>query len=162
MTDALTTQWAVITAANPGANTKQKLDILNATMVAGPNSDVSIESASLYLASSGKLASIAAYGKRNFDALVAGTTLTSAQSAGAQLWALFQVPTFRVFNTSNPTAYTAIQSMLTAVASDAQSGIAAGDASALIGMSATQIFWWQANGFSGPITPAYLTAEGLS
>ena len=159
MSDALSTEWAAITSANPSATTAQKLALLNAATVAGPNIDVPVTTAALFLANEGKWAQLLAYAQKAFATLQAGGTLTPAQAAAAQLAALIALPQFTAFKTSVPSGYTAISTMLNAVAGDSASGIASTDVTNLLTLAATTIPWWQANGFQGPITPAYLTAE---
>jgi hypothetical protein len=159
MADVLATQWAAITAANPGFTTDQKLAVLNATMVAGPNVDVPVATAMLYLANAGKWAALLVYAQKAYATLQAGGTLTAAQTAAAQLAALIAVPQFTAFSTSTSAGYTACKTMLNAVASDSASGLSAADVTTLLGFAATVQPWWQANGFIGPITTAHLTAE---
>lgn len=165
---ALGSEWAAITAANPGYTTAQKLAAVNALTVAGPNADVSVSSAALFLANEGKWAALVAYAQKAFATLQAGGTLTTAQSAAAQLNALMQTPQFTVFQTSTSAGLAAVTAMLNAVASDSASGISSGDVAALLGMAQTTIPWWQATvaqgggGLSSPVGVGDLSAANLS
>ena len=146
MTDALATKWAVITTANPGFTTAQKLAALNALMVAGPNAD-------------GVYATFFAYCAHAIATLEAGGTLTGAQQAAANWAAFIATPGISSVQTSVPAVYSMVSTMMSAIASDSASGLTGAIVSSLLALAATQIPWWQANGFSGPITSAYLTAE---
>ncbi len=157
--DALATLWASISSANPTFTTAQKLAAVNTQTVAGPNIDVPVVEAAIYLANEGKWAQLISYAQKQLANLGAGVTLTPAEQAGAQLAALIATPQFTAFQTSSAVGLAAATAMLNAIAGDPLSGIASADVTALLALAETTVPWWQANGFAGPITPAYLTAE---
>ena len=159
MTDALAPKWAVITTANPGFTTAQKLAALNALMVAGPNADVPVPTVVALLEGQGVYATFFAYCAHAIATLEAGGTLTGAQQAAANWAAFIATPGISSVQTSVPAVYSMVSTMMSAIASDSASGLTGAIVSSLLALAATQIPWWQANGFSGPITSAYLTAE---
>ena len=158
---ALKTEWATLTGT-----TAQKLAAINALTVAGPNVDVPVADAVLFLANEGKWAALAVYGQKALASLAAGGTLTTAQSAGAQFAALMQSSQFTVFKTSTSAGLTAITAMLNAVASDSASGLSSADVTALLALAQTTTPWWQAavaqggGGLTSPVGTADLSAAG--
>jgi hypothetical protein len=161
---ALKAEWATITTANPGFTTAQKLAAVNALTVAGPNVDVPVADAVLFLANEGKWAALAVYGQKALASLAAGGALTTAQSAGAQFAALMQSSQFTAFKTSTSAGMAAITAMLNAVASDAASGISLSDVAALLALAANPVPWWSATvaqgggGLSSPVGMSDLSA----
>ena len=162
MTDALSTQWNTITSTYPSAAPALKLAVLNSMMVSGPTADVDVAQVGLYLAAEGKLAGLMVYAQKAYASIMAGTSVTPAQVAAAQFWSLLQIPNFVHFTTSIGATYTTIQNMLTLVASDGASGLTNDDVESLLGLATRSVYWWQANGYSAPITMAQITAAGLS
>lgn len=147
---ALIAEWLNLT----GSTTAAKLAQLNAMTVSGPNQDVSAQAVLGYLFLSGKMPELTAYAASpppgaNATAVTAAKELTSATFAD-----------LGSIQMSNSAVYTAIQGMLNALAADSNTGITSTDVTALLALAAgVSQPWWQANGFPGPITAAYLAAE---
>jgi hypothetical protein len=152
--DALQTEWAALTAQYPADTTQQRLDRLNATKVAGPRRDVQVSEVIGYLELNLKMDALL-----NYAAAAPTTGGTQAQIAARNLAREFQLMQSPPFGTSDPTIYATLSAALNAIASDSASGVTLADAVAMLALANTQILWWQANGYSGPLTMAYLTAE---
>lgn len=149
--DALKQQWATLPSTD---TTAQKLAAMNALTVAGPNVDVPISSAVGYLGLNAKLATLMKY--------AANPPATAAGIAGAELVAVMNCPNAPAFGTSNPTTYATLQEMLNLLAGDAASGITSTDVTNLLGLAATTIPWWRANGYPRPVDMGDVQAAGLS
>ena len=157
--DALKATWATLPA---GDTTAQKLAAVNALTVAGPNIDVQVSAVVAYLALNLKLAALLKY--------AANAPATEAGACAAELAALLNMGSNAPnFATSQPAVYNALQTMLTAMASDTNSGITSSDVTALMALAATEVPWWQATvaqgggGLNGLVSQADLdVAGGLS
>lgn len=148
--DALVAQWTTL-----GGTTTEKLAAINTLTQDAPKVDVSISAVVAYLALRGKLATLQAYaanppGNVNAQALIAARELT----------ALIASPNAPPFRMSDATVYAAIQNFLAALASDNATGLTADDPPALLALAAAKIPWWQAHGYSSPITQGDLDAAG--
>ena len=143
--------WATLPAS---LTTAQKLAQLNATLVAGPPRDVPVSSVLGYLMLNNKLV-----GLQSYAASPPAGASPGAVVVAKELIAGFAFPSFTGFQMSNPTIYSQVSASLQALASDTLTGITSADVTALLNLAATTVPWWEANGYSGPITAAYLTAE---
>lgn len=136
----------------------QKLAAVNGWTVAGPNVDVPVSAIVGYLGLNAKLATLIKY--------AATAPATEAGVAGAELIAVIQCPNAPGFRTSQASVLATLQTMLSALAGDVNSGIAAGDVTALLALAATTMAWWQAPtaqngaGLTSPVTEADLEAAG--
>jgi len=157
MADALATEWAVLKTANPSFTTAQLLALLNSTTVAGPTQAVTLIGFANYLIGNGVYHTFLAYCTKAFNLMVTGGSPTAAQLAAAQYYAMSvtQGMTTLVFTTSTVD----FTNWLNAIAADVASGLTAPLVTGLVALTASQIPWWQANGFTGLITNAYLTAD---
>jgi hypothetical protein len=63
---------------------------------------------------------------------------------------------------SDPATYSAVQNFLGALAADSNTGITAGDVTALLAMAATTIPWWKASGYPCPFSGQDIVNAGLS
>lgn len=145
--DTLVAQWGTLTGT-----TAQKLVALNAQTVAGPKKDVPVSSVVGYLALNAKLSGVQKY--------ASAPPATEAGIAGAELVAILNCPNAPPFGMADPTTYAAVNGLLSALASDSTSGITSADVTALLALAATSVPWWQANGYSSPISASDLAAAG--
>jgi len=148
--DALVARWATL-----AGTTAQKLGAINALTVDGPIADVSISAVVAYLALGGKLAGLQAYAQNppnnaNAEAIIAARELVALMSSP-------NAPSFRM---SDPAVYATVQDFLSALAGDAATGITADNQAALLALAATTIPWWQAIGYTSPISQGDLDAAG--
>lgn len=133
--DALIAKWATLPA---GDTTEQKLAAINALTVAGPKQDVSLAQVVRYLGLNLKLAALQKYAAA---AAQAGSP-TEAQIAGAEFAAVLMCPNAPPFFAADSAA---LNSLLTAVAGDASSGLVTDDVTNLMALFAPQVPWWQAS-----------------
>ena len=148
--DALVARWATLSGT-----TAQKLAAINALTVAGPMTDVAVTSVVATLALSGRLAGLQAYAQ-NPPANANAQALTAAR----ELVALLSSPNAPPFRMSDPTVYATVQSFLAALVGDTATGVGAADEVALLGLAATIVPWWKANGYASPISQGDLDAAG--
>ncbi len=153
--DALASEWAAITAANPGYTTAQKLAAVNAMTVAGPTVDVPTSAVLNYLMLNVKLVGLEAYAA----APPSGSSPTVVALV-KELLAAFGYPAFQIFQTSLAAVYSTVSGMLSAIAGDVNTGLTSADATAILALAQTTIPWWQANGYTSPINNNDLTAAG--
>jgi hypothetical protein len=145
---ALKTTWSGI----GGSTTSKKLAILNAMMVAGPAIDVDLSVVSNFLSNNNKLQGVLAF-VNNTPA----TPDANALLAANYLVALLAGSDGTMMPTGSVPGLLAILSQISA---DARTGITAGNVTAFNNICTSKIPWWQANGFSGPVTVANLIAAG--
>jgi len=136
-----------------GLSTDAKIAALNAWTIAGPPCDVQPADVVAYLALNGKFAALLKYAQ--------SPPATPAGVAAANFAAVIGLGSNApVFGMSNPTTYAAIEGMLTAVASDSNSGLQTSDVTALMALSATTTPWWQSVGLTSPVNTNDLAAAG--
>ena len=148
--DALTQKWATLSGT-----TAQKLAAINAATADGPKRDISVSSVVGYLATIGALDTLQTYAATS----PAGSNATAVKIARNFL-AFCQFAPAGVFQTSDQTHYSAITAQLDELAADATSGVTQATADYLIGLSATSVSWWSANGYTSPIGEGDLQAAG--
>ncbi len=147
---ALQTIWATLPSTD---TTAQKLAAVNAMTVDGPNQDVPVANVEGYLSIGGILTNME-------DWLAANTTPSAARTSAKELLRTIASPHVMAFNTSAPETYAALQGMLNALAASPPALLTAANVSALLAMAATTLPWWQANGYSSPISSADMIAAG--
>lgn len=156
--DALVAKWATLSGS-----TAAKLAAINALTLPQPERvDVPQSQVVRYLAINGKLATLLAYAK--------SPPASAAGVAAAELAAVLNMgQNAPPFYTSQSADFTALQTMLNALASDTNSGLAAADVTALLALSQPPVPWWSVSvangggGLSSPVAQADLTiAGGLS
>ena len=141
-----------------------KLDTLNAMMVAGPNVDISISVVAGYLLLRGIYPTVVAFsagsplGEQPHDgALIAAKTFVAwITLQGAPDVHMSQPDVFAAFNQLS----TVMVAQETAV--PGSTGFTQAAADGLLALAQTQIPWWQANGFDGPVTASDVASAGLS
>jgi hypothetical protein len=139
-----------------GMTAAEKLAAIGTWMVAGPMQDVSVSSVSAYLAVQGKLPRLEAYA-----AAAPATAATLAEAAAKSYFDLLPNGV-RTIEMSNATVYAAVQGWLNAWTGDTNTGVTSTDVTNILALAATQIPWWEANGYPGPININDLAAAGLS
>jgi hypothetical protein len=142
---ALASTWAGL----GGTTTLAKLQAINSLNVASSH-DVAMDTISSFIRNSGKLAGITSFAT-NPPSTPDATALKACNYFLAVLagYAGVTIPAAQV---------PALLTILDAVANDARTGIAS--ATALNAICQSPIPWWQANGFSAPITLYDLMAAG--
>ena len=160
---ALATEWAAITAANPGYTSAQKLAAINALAVPGPTVDVAASAVLGYLMLNVKLGALQAYA-----ASPPNGSSPSVVALVVELLSAFSYPAFGTFQASNPTVYSTLNTMLTAMTTDAHTGLTSTDVTAIMALAQTTIPWWQATiaqgggGLSSPVGVGDLSAASLT
>lgn len=147
--EALKTVWASLSGP-----TYAKLAALEAIKVAGPPRDVSLQDVENYLCTDGKIATM-----RDFVHTPPVDADPRALIAANYLVALIQNGTPMLI-TSDATTLAQVMTFLAMMTLDPRTGITADDASALLAMTASEVPWWQAHGFDGPINVKDLIAAG--
>ena len=140
---------------NLSGTTDQKLAALAAMTVAGPTVDVKTSDVFAYLALAGKLTGLQVYAVSPPNGANANAILAARQ--------LFALPSVGVttIQMSSPQVYTVVQAWLGAlVAETADTGITSADVSVLMALASSSIPWWQANGYTSPISQNDLDAAG--
>lgn len=150
---ALLNKWPSV----QGADLAAKLAALDAETVAGPNIDVAIGDIVGYLAIGGKIAPL-----QDYAASTQTVSNKNAVDAARTFFVLINTPRISVMQTSVPSVYAAVQGFLSTISADAASGITTNDVQAILGMAATTMPWWQANGYSSPIGTGDLEAAGIT
>ena len=155
---ALSNIWAGLSGSDAS-----KLAQINAMMVAGPNVDISISVVAGYLLLRGIYPTIVAFaggspsGNQVHDAaLVAAKTFVAwITLQGAPDVHMSQPDVFAAFNQ--------LSAVMVAqeTASPGSTGFTQADADGLLALAQTQIPWWQANGFDGPVTASDVANAGL-
>jgi hypothetical protein len=146
-----------------GATTTDKLATLNAMTVAGPAVDVSIQQVMGFLLINGIYPTIAAF---------AGTTANSTQPHDGALQAaktfmawieLQNAPPVHMSQSSVVDAVTQMGNAMVAqeTASPGSTGFTQAILNELLALGQTTQPWWQANGFSGPVTSADAASAGV-
>jgi len=158
---SLVAEWATITTANPTYTTAQKLAAINALTVPGPTIDVQASTVLGYMMLNMKLGVLQAY----------ATTPPNGSSANIialvrELLVTFTYPAFDTFETSNVVTYSAVNTMLEAMASDTNTGITSTDVSNIMGLAQTSLPWWAATvaqgggGLTSPVGDPDLESAG--
>lgn len=147
---ALTVEWATLTGT-----TLQKLTAINALTVSGAAQDVPASALVGYLALQAKLGTFKAYAASP----PSGASLI-AVTAAQELFAVLAMPCFSTFQTSVPEVLSALSAWINACASDDNTGITAADVTNILSLAATQVPWWQANGYPRPLDSGDLILAG--
>lgn len=145
---ALAATWGGL-AANP---TTKKLDVLNATMVAGATTDVDAAVVAAFLSNNGKMVGLRAFvfntpSTPDVNALLAANYLVALLSGSDGT----QIPVASV---------PGLLTILDGLSADARTGITAGNITAFHNICIPKLPWWQANGFLKPVGVSDLIAAG--
>jgi len=143
---ALQATWATLTGP-----TVQKLAVLNSMMVPGPPQDVTITIMENFLISHNLLQPVTDYVAKgtNPSALIGCNYFLALLAAGDP-----------VIHTSIPANFAAVQQIGAGLLADSATGFTQQHLVEMIGLIATPMPWWQANGFSGSVTVTDLIAAG--
>lgn len=147
-----------------GASVDAKLAALNVLTVAGPNVDVSIQQVSGFLLLQGVFPTITAFAQGSPN----GTQPhDGALSAAKSFVAWITMPDPPYVHFSQPAVAAAVTQLGNAMvaqetASPGSTGFTQAVLNGLLALGQTTIPWWQANGFSGPVTSADVANAGLS
>jgi hypothetical protein len=156
---ALSQVWAGFSGT-----TASKLTQVNALTVAGPNVDVDTTDVAAYLLLQGVYPrfQLFAAGSPTGDA-THDAALVAAQSFIAWLG----LPNSPPINTAKPEVFAAMSNMGNAVvayetATPGATGFTQAVLTGLLALAQTTMPWWQANGFSKPVTAADVANAGLA
>lgn len=145
---ALSAAWTGLA----GNTTVKKLQAINVLTASGQASDLPLSIIVDFIRNSGKLAGISSFANNppatpDATALLAANYLLVLLSGGA--------------GSTIPAASIApLLAILDAISADARTGVTAGNVTAFNNICMPSIPWWQAHGFSGPITLFDLIAAG--
>lgn len=157
---ALLARWANLPSSD---TTAQKLAAINALTVAGPNVNVSVQSAVGVLLLSGAYPTLAAFAQTTAPA--GNATYAAALGAAKTLMAWFSVPNAPSIELSLPAVYAVVQGMGNAIvtqemATPGSTGFTSAVLSSLLALATTEIPWWQASGYPAPFSGKNLQAAG--
>ena len=157
---ALSQEWPILS----GSTVADKLAALNAMVVAGPNVDVSIQQVSGFLLLQGVYPTITAFAQGSTN----GTQPhDGALSAAKSFVAWITMPDAPYVHFSQPAVAAAVTQLGNAMvaqetASPGSTGFTQAVLDGLLALGQTTMPWWQANGFSGPVTTQDVTNAGLT
>ncbi|MDX2221129.1 MAG: hypothetical protein SFV21_00180 [Rhodospirillaceae bacterium] len=146
--NALRVKWPTVA----GADTAARLAALNAETVAGPPRDVRTSEVLGFLALAGLTTAIE-------DWVAANPMPSAARTAAKELLRIISSPHVQSIETSAPAKLAVVDGMLSALV--AASVITAEHKTALLALAATTRPWWQASGYTAPISANDLDAAGL-
>jgi hypothetical protein len=155
--DQLKDKWATLQGTSD-----EKLAAINAETVSGPRVDVQVSSVFGRLLLSGAYWKLAAFAQ---TVPTADATHDGALFSAKSLLLLLSSPNAPAFNMSNPTHYVIISGMLGAIlswelANTGSTGVTQAIHDDILGLCETTSPWWQANGYSSPISDNDLIAAG--
>jgi len=147
---ALSQLWPSLT----GSTTSAKIAQVNAMTVAGPNVDVSISQVAGFLLLQGIYPTIASFAQGSTNGNAAHDGALMAAKTFMAWVALPSVPSVHMGLSDVYTAVTAMGNAMVAqeTASPGSTGFTQAILNGLLALAQTTQPWWQANGFSGPVT----------
>lgn len=154
---ALITEWNTLSGT-----TDVKISLVNGAIIPGPNKDITIPSLVGYLLLSGAYLPLSAFSN---TAQNGNITHDIALNAAKTLMAIITVPYTPTLQTSLPAVYTTISTLSASIlaneiATPGSIGFTQAVHDGLLALAATTVPWWEANGYSGPISYGDLAAAG--
>lgn len=157
---ALQTAWSTLEGT-----TAQKLVLLNAATAIGPPQDIKVGTLKNFLNANGLIVAANSYvaNGTNTDALLGCNyilaLLVTPPMANGMPYSYVAANNF-MLQTSLPANFAAIQTLAPGLLADPLTGWTVALLNQMIAIIAPPVPWWQANGFSGPITVTDLIAAG--
>src|SRR6185437_12185827 len=145
-------------------STSDKIAQVNAMTVAGPNADVSISQVAGFLLLRGIYPTIAAFAQGSTNG---NATHDGALTAAKTFMAWIGLPGAPPVHMGQSDVYAAVTAMGNAMvaqetASPGSTGFTQAILDGLLALAQTTQPWWQANGFTGPVTALDAANAGLS